>query len=59
MVRYLRWRGYDVHFVRNITDIDNKIIKRAVERGIPIRQLTEEMTQAMYADFAAGSPSRC
>jgi hypothetical protein len=33
--------------VRNITDIDDKIIKRAVERNIPIRQLTDEMTVAI------------
>jgi len=39
--------------VRNITDIDDKIIKRALERNIPIRQLTEEMTQAMHQDVAA------
>ena len=35
IVRYLRWRGFDVHYVRNITDIDDKIIKRANERGVP------------------------
>ena len=31
IVRYLRWRGYEVNYVRNITDIDDKIIKRANE----------------------------
>ncbi len=51
--RWLRTLGYDVIYVRNITDIDDKIIRRAVERGIPIRQLTEEMTAAMQADLAA------
>ena len=50
--RWLRTLGYRVTYVRNITDIDDKIIKRALERGIPIRQLTEEMTAAMHADFA-------
>jgi cysteinyl-tRNA synthetase len=40
-------------YVRNITDIDDKIIKRALERGIPIRQLTAEMIQAMHEDLAA------
>ncbi|MBP6543658.1 MAG: cysteine--tRNA ligase, partial [Piscinibacter sp.] len=35
--RWLRTLGYQVTYVRNITDIDDKIIKRAVERGIPIR----------------------
>jgi len=51
--RWLKVLGYDVTYVRNITDIDDKIIKRAVERGIPIRQLTEEMTEAMHADVRA------
>jgi cysteinyl-tRNA synthetase len=50
--RWLRTLGYRVTYVRNITDIDDKIIKRALERGIPIRQLTDEMTTAMHADFA-------
>ncbi len=51
--RWLRELGYDVTYVRNITDIDDKIIKRAVERNIPIRQLTDEMTVAMHEDVAA------
>ena len=40
-----RWSGVglQVTFVRNITDIDDKIIRRAVENGIPIRALTAEM----------------
>ncbi|WP_298829486.1 cysteine--tRNA ligase [uncultured Piscinibacter sp.] len=49
--RWLRTLGYQVTYVRNITDIDDKIIKRAVERGIPIRQLTAEMTAAMHEDI--------
>lgn len=51
--RWLKALGYSVSYARNITDIDDKIIKRAVERGIPIRQLTDEMTAAMHADMAA------
>src|SRR5947209_18648208 len=51
--RWLKALGYNVIYVRNITDIDDKIIKRATERGIPIRQLTEEMTRAMHDDVAA------
>ena len=51
--RWLRVLGYRVTYVRNITDIDDKIIRRALERGIPIRQLTEEMTAAMHQDIAA------
>jgi len=51
--RWLKVLGYRVTYVRNITDIDDKIIRRAVDRGIPIRQLTAEMTEAMHADIAA------
>jgi cysteinyl-tRNA synthetase len=51
--RWLRCSGYRVTYVRNITDIDDKIIKRALERGIPIRQLTDEMTAAMHQDIDA------
>ncbi|MFT3665554.1 cysteine--tRNA ligase [Piscinibacter sp.] len=49
--RWLRTLGYRVTYVRNITDIDDKIIRRAVERGITIRQLTTEMTAAMHEDI--------
>ena len=51
--RWLRASGYEVTYVRNITDIDDKIIKRAVERGITIRQLTDEMVEAMHQDITA------
>ncbi|MBB3282198.1 MULTISPECIES: cysteine--tRNA ligase [unclassified Roseateles] len=51
--RWLSASGYDVTFVRNITDIEDKIIRRALERGITIRQLTDEMIAAMHRDFAA------
>ena len=51
--RWLKASGYGVTYVRNITDIDDKIIRRAVERGITIRQLTDEMTLAMHEDIAA------
>lgn len=50
--RWLKTLGYRVTYVRNITDIDDKIIKRALERNIPIRQLTDEMTAAMHEDIA-------
>ena len=53
MQRWLRSLGYRVTYVRNITDIDDKIIRRALERGIPIHELTAEMTAAMHADLAA------
>jgi cysteinyl-tRNA synthetase len=51
--RWLRVLGYRVTYVRNVTDIDDKIIRRALERGIPIRALTDEMIGAMHADLAA------
>ncbi|HEY1283487.1 MAG TPA: cysteine--tRNA ligase, partial [Steroidobacteraceae bacterium] len=51
--RYLRHRGYDVTFVRNITDVDDKIIKRAAERGESIEQFTETFIKAQNEDFAA------
>jgi cysteinyl-tRNA synthetase len=51
--RWLLASGYRVTYVRNITDIEDKIIKRALERGITIRQLTDEMITAMHRDFAA------
>ena len=51
--RWLSASGYSVTYVRNITDIEDKIIKRAVERGITIRALTDEMITAMRQDLAA------
>jgi cysteinyl-tRNA synthetase len=48
--RYLRYRGFDVTYVRNITDIDDKIIKRAAENGEPIEALTGRFIQAMHDD---------
>jgi len=51
--RWLKASGLRVTYVRNITDIDDKIIRRALERGIAIGELTAEMTAAMHADLAA------
>lgn len=51
--RYLRFLGYDLTFVRNITDIDDKIIKRAAENNESCESLTERLIQDMYADFDA------
>jgi len=49
--RWLKSSGYRVTYVRNITDIDDKIIRRALERGISIRALTDEMIAVMHADI--------
>ena len=53
MNRYFRHLGYDVTYVRNITDVDDKIIKRASENNEQINELTVRMTQAMHEDFDA------
>ena len=51
--RWLRASGLRVTFVRNITDIEDKIIRRAIENGETIRQLTDHMIAEMYRDFDA------
>ena len=51
--RWLKASGLRVSFVRNITDIDDKIIRRAVENRETVRGLTDRMIAAMYEDFDA------
>ncbi|MDO6526807.1 cysteine--tRNA ligase [Motilimonas sp. 1_MG-2023] len=58
VARYLRYAGYDLTFVRNITDVDDKIIKRANENGESCDALTARFTQAMHDDFDALNISR-
>jgi len=53
VVRYLRSVGYAVTYVRNITDIDDKIIRRAAENGEDFRALTTRFIDAMHQDGAA------
>ncbi|KEQ16162.1 cysteine--tRNA ligase [Endozoicomonas numazuensis] len=49
--RYLRAKGYNLTYVRNITDIDDKIIRRSLEKGETIDVLTDRMIAAMREDF--------
>ncbi|MDF1580025.1 MAG: cysteine--tRNA ligase [Desulfuromonadales bacterium] len=51
--RYLRYLGYTVNYVRNYTDVDDKIINRANERGIDSKALAEEFIRAFDEDMAA------
>lgn len=51
--RYLMWRGYDVTFVQNVTDVDDKIIKRANEEGRSAAEVAAEYTQAFINDMYA------
>lgn len=53
LVRYLRSQGYEVTYVRNITDIDDKIILRARERNLSIDELTSIYTRTMHEDTQA------
>ncbi|QQD24087.1 cysteine--tRNA ligase [Venatoribacter cucullus] len=50
IARYLRHRGYEVNYIRNITDIDDKIIKRANENGEAFDALTERFIAEMHKD---------
>jgi len=53
IARYLRWSGYELTYVRNITDIDDKIIKRANDNGEPFQELTQRFIDAMHRDAEA------
>ena len=61
--RYLEYRGYDVRFVQNFTDIDDKMIRRANEEGITVKELGERFIKEYYQDAdalacAARAPTR-
>ncbi|MDG2914376.1 cysteine--tRNA ligase [Bisgaard Taxon 10/6] len=53
ITRYLRFLGYNLRYVRNITDVDDKIIKRALENNETCEQLVERMIAEMHKDFDA------
>lgn len=49
--RYLEWRGFDVRFVQNVTDVDDKIIARAAEEGRTAAEVAAEYTEAFIGDM--------
>lgn len=51
IARFLRYLGFEVNFVRNITDIDDKIIARAIEAKCSVNELTETFIKAMHEDM--------
>jgi cysteinyl-tRNA synthetase len=51
--RYFKFSGFETTYVRNFTDVDDKIINRANERGITCKQLSEEFIEAFYTDMDA------
>ena len=58
ITRYLRARGWEVDYVRNITDVDDKILRRAAENGESVEALTDRMIAAMHEDETALSVLR-
>lgn len=50
--RYLMWRGYQVRYVQNFTDIDDKILKRAQQEGTSMEAVSDRFTQAYFEDMA-------
>lgn len=51
--RFLKWRGYDVCFVQNVTDVDDKIITRALEEEVSAEEIAQRYTQAFIEDMHA------
>jgi len=51
--RYLTYRGYQVEFVQNFTDVDDKIIKRALEEGVPAKEISERYIAEYKKDATA------
>ena len=50
--RYLQWRGYDVRYVQNFTDIDDKILNRARDEGTSMENVSERFIKAYFEDMA-------
>ena len=53
IARYLRFSGYRLTFVRNFTDIEDKIIRRANQEGVPASEVSERYVAAFRQDIAA------
>ncbi|RLD97720.1 MAG: cysteine--tRNA ligase, partial [Aquificota bacterium] len=51
--RYLKARGFDTTYVRNFTDVDDKIINRANREGVDFREISEKFIEAFYEDMDA------
>ena len=51
LARYFKYRGYDVTYIQNFTDVDDKIIKRANEEGISVEQVTEKYIKGFFEDI--------
>ncbi len=51
MRRYLQWQGYEVTYVQNFTDIDDKILKRAQQEGVSMADISERFIKAYFADI--------
>ncbi|MGK7883142.1 MAG: cysteine--tRNA ligase, partial [Crocosphaera sp.] len=49
--RYLKWRGYDVTYVQNFTDIDDKILRRAQKEGVSMAEISERFIEAYFEDI--------
>ncbi|KPQ35836.1 MAG: cysteinyl-tRNA synthetase CysS [Phormidium sp. OSCR] len=49
--RYLQWRGYRVRYLQNFTDIDDKILKRAKERGVSMAEISQQYIEAYFRDI--------
>lgn len=56
--RYLTWRGFEVTFVQNVTDVDDKIINKALEEGRTAAEIAEEYTDAFIAAHACSRRAR-
>ena len=51
LARYFKYRGYDVTYIQNFTDVDDKIIKRSNEEGISVEQVTEKYIEGFFEDI--------